>query len=321
MTKSRQAKDFLVQQASEQAALEGVQLSDLEKRMMYFTESDSSCENPVALNEEFEAEYNTDEYETKVSELLRQAYGRLKKEDPEKVRNWDQSIRTLRKGDHYILVLWDNNPSVEPATTHSVSDSLKLLGSGLLLATVFIVVGFLGAKYDISWDRFRQYLPAPNPRLSLVLLIGLFVLALIGARLFTGAMKHYWLKTEMGENVTAIGIVAIMYSLAVFTLRDVWVLLAGKFVALTGLYGIWYVLLATVAALFSALTVFVWRPGLPRIVIGLFCIAMVSHIIEQFVILPASQMKVVAVCRIGIALGLILPFVQYSRTAKADKSR
>lgn len=68
MTKSRQAKDFLVQQASEQAALEGVPLSDLEKRMMYFTESDSSCENPAALNEEFEAECDTDEYETKVSD-------------------------------------------------------------------------------------------------------------------------------------------------------------------------------------------------------------------------------------------------------------
>jgi hypothetical protein len=320
MTKSRQAKDFLVQQASEQAALEGVQLSDLEKRMMYFTESDSSCENPAALNEEFEAKYNTDEYETKVSELLHHAYERLKKEDPEKVRNWDQSIQTLWKGDHYILVLWDNNRSIEPAAAHSVSDSLKLLGSGLLLATVFIVLGFLGAKYDISWDRFRKYLPAPNPRLALVLLIGLFVLALIGARLFTEVMKHYWLKSEMGENVIAIGIVAIMFSLAVFTLLDVWTLLTGKFVALTGLYGIWYVLLATVAALFSALTVFVWRPGLPRIVIGLFSIAMVSHIIEQFVILPALQMKVVAVCRIGIALGLILLFVQYSRTAKAAKS-
>jgi hypothetical protein len=72
MTKSRQAKDFLVQQASEQAALEGVQLSDLEKRMMYFTESDSSCENPAALNEEFGAKYNPDEYETKVSDLRSQ---------------------------------------------------------------------------------------------------------------------------------------------------------------------------------------------------------------------------------------------------------
>src|SRR5713101_9480648 len=34
----REAKDFLVAQTAEQAALEGVPLSDLEKRMMYFTE-------------------------------------------------------------------------------------------------------------------------------------------------------------------------------------------------------------------------------------------------------------------------------------------
>lgn len=320
MTRPKQAKDFLVQQASEQAALEGVQLSDLEKRMMYFTESDSSCEDPAALNEEFEAVYDTDEYETKVSELLHHAYERLKKEDPGKVRNWDQSIQTLRKGDHYILVLCDDNPSREPATAHSLSDSLKLLGAGLLLATVFLGFGFLAAKYDISWDRFRKYLPAPNPRLALVLLVGLFLLALVGARLFMRGMKRAWLKTEIGINVVAIRLVAIMYSLFLFTLQDISILLTGKFVVITGLYGFWYVLLATVAALFSTLTVFVWRPGLPRIVIGLFSVSMVSHIIQQFVILSASQVKIVAVCRMGIALGPVLLFLQYSRATKADNS-
>ncbi|MGB2900309.1 MAG: hypothetical protein WBB89_13655 [Candidatus Acidiferrum sp.] len=40
--KVREAKDFLVAQTAEQASLEGVPLSDLEKRMMYFTESGSS---------------------------------------------------------------------------------------------------------------------------------------------------------------------------------------------------------------------------------------------------------------------------------------
>ena len=45
---TKQAKQFLVQQSAEQAALESVQLTDLEKRMMYFAESDSaSCENPI----------------------------------------------------------------------------------------------------------------------------------------------------------------------------------------------------------------------------------------------------------------------------------
>ena len=44
---SKEAKDFLVQQVTEQAALEGLSLSEIEKKMMYFTESDpSSCEIP-----------------------------------------------------------------------------------------------------------------------------------------------------------------------------------------------------------------------------------------------------------------------------------
>ena len=68
---SRQAKDFLVQQAAEEAVLEGLPLSDVEERMMYFTESDpSSCENPLALNDEFEAQYDTAVYEAKISDSL-----------------------------------------------------------------------------------------------------------------------------------------------------------------------------------------------------------------------------------------------------------
>lgn len=107
---TKQAKDFLAEQTVEQAALEGVPLADVEKRMMYFTESDtSSCDNPIELNDEFEAQYETKEYETKISRLLHHAYKRLKEENPEGGRNWDQAIRTLRKGDHYLLVMVDQS--------------------------------------------------------------------------------------------------------------------------------------------------------------------------------------------------------------------
>ena len=51
-----EAKDFLVQQTAEQAARENVPLSDLEKRMMYFTEIDECPEDPIALNKAFEAD-------------------------------------------------------------------------------------------------------------------------------------------------------------------------------------------------------------------------------------------------------------------------
>lgn len=83
-----QAKDFLADQAAQQAAIDGISLSDLEKRMMYFTESDpASCENPVDLNTEFEERYDTGEYELKISGLLNHVHRRLKQGSPETLRN------------------------------------------------------------------------------------------------------------------------------------------------------------------------------------------------------------------------------------------
>src|SRR5881409_3236266 len=84
--KVREAKDFLVQQTAEQAALEHVPLSDLEKRMMYFTETGECPEDPIALNNTFEAEYDTTWYEKKISLLMARAYRRIKRESPEKLR-------------------------------------------------------------------------------------------------------------------------------------------------------------------------------------------------------------------------------------------
>ena len=102
----REAKDFLVQETAKQASIEGAPLSELEKRMMYFTENEEMSEDPIALNDEFEAKHDTDEYEAKISGLLHRAYGRIKKENPEAARQWKQAIRDISKGDHYLPVLW-----------------------------------------------------------------------------------------------------------------------------------------------------------------------------------------------------------------------
>ncbi len=73
---------------------------------MYFTETDpASCENPLDLDADFEEQYDTGEYELKISRLFHNTHQRLKQEDPEKLRNWNEALQTLRKGDHYILVL------------------------------------------------------------------------------------------------------------------------------------------------------------------------------------------------------------------------
>ena len=62
-----EAKDFLVRQTAEQATLENVPLSELERRMMYFTETGECPEDPIALNDSFEAAYDATEYEAKIS--------------------------------------------------------------------------------------------------------------------------------------------------------------------------------------------------------------------------------------------------------------
>lgn len=139
--KVHEAKDFLVQQTAEQAALENVPLTDLEKRMMYFTETGECPEDPIALNDAFEAEYDTDNYEEKVSGLLRHAYARLKKENPSSARTWDEAVQDLRKGDHYLLVFLDDAP-IGYASNQSLFgwSFWKLLGIGILILVIGIVV-------------------------------------------------------------------------------------------------------------------------------------------------------------------------------------
>ena len=139
-----EAKDFLVQQAAEQAALENVPLSDLEKRMMYFTETGECPEDPVALNNAFEAEYRSTTYEKKISLLMAQAYRRIKRENPEKLRLWNDSFRVLSKGDHYLLLFWRQNkrrksPRMWPTYLLSV-----LVAISLCLLKLFLF-GNLGA--------------------------------------------------------------------------------------------------------------------------------------------------------------------------------
>jgi len=142
----REAKDFLVDQAAQQAAIDGIPLSDLEKRTMYFTEWDDSGGDPIALNEEFEAQYNAEEYEPKIAELMRPAHARLKKENSSSARTWDEAVAELNQGDHYLLVLLDRGPGKWQLLGAGSSTAVfgttfwKVLGLGLLVLILGMVV-------------------------------------------------------------------------------------------------------------------------------------------------------------------------------------
>ncbi len=163
----REAKDFLVAQTAEQAALEGVPLSDLEKRMMYFTESGYVPEDPIKLNEEFEAEYDPAEYEAKISRLIHHAYQRLRKENDAARKNWDLAIKCLRRGDHYLLVMWDFTPQGEKPP----GDSLKLFASALGVIALALLGVFIASKFEPQWRWLQKNIPSPNPHVLFGILI------------------------------------------------------------------------------------------------------------------------------------------------------
>jgi hypothetical protein len=181
---AREAKDFLTAQTVEQAAREGVPLSDLEKRMMYFTESGYVPEDPIKLNDEFEAENDTAEYEAKISRLLHHAYKRLRKENDEARRRWDDAIKCLRRGDHYLLVMWDESTSavtlVGTSGATPLRDSLPLLLASLGVIALGILVYFIAAKFEPQWRWVQKNVPSPNPHV----LFGIFAAVVLAGFLF-----------------------------------------------------------------------------------------------------------------------------------------
>ena len=128
----REARDFLVQQTAEQAVIDGVGLSDLERRMMYYAQGDSAREIDADLNDEFHTQYDSQEYQTKISRLLHGRYTRLKTSNPELARRWDDCVRFLAKGDHYISVLWESSTPKE-RQERQPGDAWKLLASSILV--------------------------------------------------------------------------------------------------------------------------------------------------------------------------------------------
>jgi hypothetical protein len=169
-----EAKDFLAQQTAEQAVLENVPLSDLEKRMMYFTESGYVPEDPIKLYDEFQAECDSDQYEDKISKLLQHAYTRIKKENPEAAHQWGEAIRELGKGDHYLLVLWEReahqNPfspsSWEPSQNLFALSFWKLLAIAILVLVVLMIAFVAYLHYGDSKPSRRSAIHLPPVNLS-----------------------------------------------------------------------------------------------------------------------------------------------------------
>lgn len=129
-----EAKDFLVERIKKQAFLEGTALSDLEIRMLYFTENEEPEEDPLALNAEFEEHYDSDEYERKISKLMRHAYKAACAEGLATKKQWNAAMHRLSRGDHYLPVMWDARPAMRLSSRRAL-----ILGNCCIVAVLAVL--------------------------------------------------------------------------------------------------------------------------------------------------------------------------------------
>ena len=104
---AKDAKQFFVDKILEQAALDGVELSDDERQMLWWSETapDSIADSELA---ERLARVTSDfDYEIKMASLLFHSFERETSSNPGAKETWKEARSVLAKHDHYILVVID----------------------------------------------------------------------------------------------------------------------------------------------------------------------------------------------------------------------
>ncbi len=145
MKSAREAKEFLVSQIVLEAQRQGATLSEVEQKMLYFSESGWTLPDMLAVSDEFDSAYDQAKYEKKIVRLIRGAYKAVCRDDRAIYDEWWTSIRLLNKEDHYLSVM------TRLASLRPRHDQLKLFGTALVLAVVSLFAIFVAIKYDIHF--------------------------------------------------------------------------------------------------------------------------------------------------------------------------
>lgn len=141
---AKEAIDFLVARIAEQARIDSVRLTQTEITQLSFTEETAS-QQEIEAAVAFDTQNDSDEFEARVSKLLRRAF----ENDCHHGRRavWESNLAALRDHDVYVLVMVDQagiprpKPRLRPllpASPRSVSKLMALAASGMLSAAGFL---------------------------------------------------------------------------------------------------------------------------------------------------------------------------------------
>lgn len=195
--RAQQAKEFLISQIVEEARRENVLLSEVERKMLYFTESEETLPDMLDVNDQFERDYDASVYEKKISDLVGSAFKRNWKESSADEQRWKQAIADLRKEDHYLLVMVDRAMrSIRPK-----DDQLKLLGTALAIVVVLLCGSLFAAKHNVD---LSDYFPSRSTIFVVAWgIAACLLIAYVILRLLLGEQRMQSLFVKVLEKIFA----------------------------------------------------------------------------------------------------------------------
>lgn len=135
----REAKDYLAGLIAEEAERSGAPLTEVERKMLYFTETGWTLPDMKEISTEFDRHYDQDEYEQKIGSIITRIRARWVEKPEQERLAWNRALEKLSRGDHYLLVL-DN--AVNPAR-RGARHNLKIL----VIAIVFFILAALNLHF------------------------------------------------------------------------------------------------------------------------------------------------------------------------------
>ena len=139
----QEAKEFLIAKIFAEAQRDNIALSEVERKMLYFTETGWTLPDIMKVSEDFDRDYDQDEYEQKIAKLVARADKAIRKGPRDDYDRWWAAIRFLEREDHYITVM------IRLAGLRPSGDQLRLLATGLGIVIVILTSTFLSIKFNV----------------------------------------------------------------------------------------------------------------------------------------------------------------------------
>ncbi|MGB8259456.1 MAG: hypothetical protein WCE75_03865 [Terracidiphilus sp.] len=152
----REAKDYLAGRIAAEAEQEGAPLTEVERKMLYFSETGWTLPGILEVNAEFERSYDEDEYERRIARLAAQIEARDAAHDLTEQARWDEALVRLSHGDHYLSVLVDPGFVPGAPVVRPPHDRLRLLSTALGLIVVWFLLELLLER--VFWPDWRERL-------------------------------------------------------------------------------------------------------------------------------------------------------------------